>query len=54
MPLILIVDDDAVHRDLAGRYLEGIAGLETVFAANGNEAMGAIAGTMPDLVLTDL
>jgi len=54
MPRVLIVDDDAVHRDLAGRYLEGLPGLETQTAVDGREALRLLGAQVFDLVLTDL
>jgi CheY-like chemotaxis protein len=54
MPRVLIVDDDAVHRDLADRYLEGLPGLESQAAADGREALRLLGEGVFDLVLTDL
>ena len=54
MPRILIVDDDPVHRDLAGRYLAGLPDLEAHSAANGEDALKVLRGNAVDVVLTDL
>jgi CheY-like chemotaxis protein/anti-sigma regulatory factor (Ser/Thr protein kinase) len=63
MPSVLVVDDSAVDRHLAGNLLEkrtGLTALEkrtgltAVYAANGREALDAIQKKTPDLVLTDL
>lgn len=52
-PLILIVDDDDVTRLLAAEALAG-AGLATVEAADGIEALAVHAARAPDLVLLDV
>jgi CheY-like chemotaxis protein/anti-sigma regulatory factor (Ser/Thr protein kinase) len=54
MPRVLIVDDDPVHRDLAGRYLEGLNGLETRAATDGHDALRALGEQPADIVVTDL
>jgi len=54
MPTILIVDDDDVDRELAGRCLREVEDLELLYADNGEGALEAFADTAPDLVLTDL
>ena len=63
MPKILIVDDAQVDQRLAGKLLQDRPGLEQAekatklevsYAANGREALAAIASQLPDLVLTDL
>jgi CheY-like chemotaxis protein len=63
MTKILVVDDSAVDRRLAGSILEkkvegpslGTAGpMTVVYADNGKEALAAIEREAPDLVLTDL
>ena len=53
MPSILIVDDSAVDRLAAGTPLK-TAGFDVAYAANGREALDAIAIAQPDLVLTDM
>src|ERR1700722_12294030 len=63
MPTILVVDDSATERHLAGGLLEkrhGLTeldkrtGLKVIFASNGREALASIQQSLPDLVLTDL
>jgi CheY-like chemotaxis protein/anti-sigma regulatory factor (Ser/Thr protein kinase) len=54
MATILVVDDNAVDRTLAGSILEKEAGWKASFAANGREALDVIARGQPDLVLTDM
>jgi len=50
---ILVVDDDLVNRRVLERALER-AGHETVSAADGAQALSAIAEDPPDLVLLDI
>lgn len=54
MPLILIVDDSAVDRRLAGGLLEKSPNLRVTYANNGKDALESIRNNTPDLVLTDL
>ncbi len=54
MAKILVVDDTAVDRRLAGGLLEKSPNLEVSYAKNGNEAISMINDDVPDLVLTDL
>lgn len=59
MTTILVVDDSPVDRRLAGRLLETRAGAEptgfaVAYAANGREALEAIAREAPAAVVTDL
>jgi CheY-like chemotaxis protein len=54
MARVLVVDDTAVDRRLAGGLLEKSPNLEVVYANNGNEAIESIRQQLPDLVLTDL
>jgi CheY-like chemotaxis protein len=60
MAKILVIDDSAVDRRLAGSLLEkhygpeDKAGFTVVYAANGKEGLAAIEREQPDLVLTDL
>jgi CheY-like chemotaxis protein/anti-sigma regulatory factor (Ser/Thr protein kinase) len=54
MATILVVDDSAVDRRMAGSLLEKIAKLEVVYAADGREALAVCDKQPPDLVLTDL
>jgi CheY-like chemotaxis protein len=54
MATILIVDDTAVDRRLAGGLLEQTPELDVCYAENGMDAMLKITNYLPDLVLTDL
>lgn len=54
MPTVLVVDDTAVDRRLAGGLLENAPNVEVCYAQNGNEALLRIGTDLPDLVLTDL
>ncbi len=54
MPTVLVVDDSAVDRRLAGGLLEKQLDCVPRYAADGNEALEQIAQDLPDLVLTDL
>ena len=54
MPTILIVDDDAVDRELAERCLQSISNVEVRFAEDGGQALQAVDRESLDLVLTDL
>jgi CheY-like chemotaxis protein/anti-sigma regulatory factor (Ser/Thr protein kinase) len=51
---ILVVDDSSVDRHLAGAIVQKLEGYRAAFAANGREALDAVARQAPDLVLTDL
>ena len=58
MPKILVIDDSAVDRRLAGGLLEkageDLPDVQVIYAPNGKEALITIARESPDLVLTDL
>ncbi len=54
MSRILVVDDSNVDRRLAGGLLEKGVGVEVLYAAGGREALEQLAGSRPDLVVTDL
>src|ERR1700730_8593471 len=63
MAKVLVVDDSAVDRKMAGSILEkrpGLTeldkrtGITPVYAQNGKEALAALSKELPDLVLTDL
>ncbi len=54
MPTVLIVDDSAIDRNLAGGLLRKVAGLDVQFAVDGEDAWEQITHHPPDLVLTDL
>ena len=51
--LVLVVDDEPLNRDLLEQELEG-AGLRTVSAGAGEEALALAAARLPDLVLLDV
>ncbi|CAN5350579.1 hypothetical protein BH10PSE13_BH10PSE13_25690 [soil metagenome] len=51
-PVILIVDDDADARALLQKVMAA-NGLVSQVAASGEEALGSIGETMPDLILLD-
>jgi CheY-like chemotaxis protein len=53
VPTVLVVDDSATDRRLAGGLLERV-GCTVRYAADGKEALGHLAAELPDLVLTDL
>ena len=52
-PLVLIVDDNEKNLKLARDVLRA-AGIETLEAANGREAIAVAVSQLPDLVLLDL
>jgi len=54
MVTILVVDDSAMDRHLAGGLLRKRAGLEVAFATNGREAIEMVRSRPVDIVLTDL
>ena len=54
MPTVLVVDDAAVDRKLAGGLLEKSPNLSVAYAENGNDALSQLKLNVPDLVLTDL
>jgi CheY-like chemotaxis protein len=54
MATVLVVDDSAVDRRLAGSFLEKTGDISVIYATNGHEALAAIPQHFPDLVLTDL
>jgi CheY-like chemotaxis protein/anti-sigma regulatory factor (Ser/Thr protein kinase) len=51
---ILIVDDSATERHLAGAIVQKIDGWRTLFAADGKEALEVLQKHLPDVVLTDM
>ena len=53
MPVVLIVDDNAKNRKLAGSLLSA-AGFRTIGAATGSEALALAAEHVPDVILMDL
>jgi CheY-like chemotaxis protein len=54
MNKILIVDDSAVDRQLAGRLLEKQSDLAPLYAGSAQEALDLMAKEQPQAVLTDL
>ncbi len=54
MPCVLVVDDSATDRVLAGRLLQKQNGLDVSFAANGREALDVVRDRIPDLIVCDL
>jgi CheY-like chemotaxis protein len=52
--VVLVVDDSAVDRHLAGAVLAKALRARVVFAANGREALEAMQQDLPDVVVTDL
>jgi len=54
MAKILVVDDEAVDRELVRRCLEPIQNLESSFVNDGEQALEAVFADLPDIVLTDL
>ena len=54
MPTVLVVDDSAVDRRLAGALLEKHCACTLSFAEDGQEALRLMARQRPDLVVTDL
>jgi DNA-binding response OmpR family regulator len=51
-PLILVVDDDWMNRELLQAYLEG--GYEVMTANNGEKALTMVESRLPDLVIADV
>jgi CheY-like chemotaxis protein/anti-sigma regulatory factor (Ser/Thr protein kinase) len=54
MARVLVVDDSAMDRRLAGGLLAKRAGIEALYAENGRQALELVASSAPDVVLTDL
>ncbi len=54
MASVLIVDDTAVDRRLAGGLLESAGDVDVQYAENGQQALDQINQSPPDLVVTDL
>ncbi|HEY4418743.1 MAG TPA: response regulator transcription factor [Pseudonocardia sp.] len=52
-PLALVVDDDVMVRDVVTRYLDRSGYLVQV-AGDGEQALHAVAGRVPDIVILDL
>jgi CheY-like chemotaxis protein len=51
---VLIVDDSAMDRHLAGAIVQKLEGWKAAFAGNGVEALAVMKDQVPDLVLTDM
>ena len=51
---VLVVDDSAIERHLAGRLIEKSGGLSVLSAGDGREALEVIEQQRPAVVLTDL
>lgn len=54
MANLLVVDDSALDRFVAGALLEEHPGWTVVYAEDGKEALSCLRRQLPDLVLTDL
>jgi CheY-like chemotaxis protein len=54
MPLVLIVDDSATDRRLAGGLLAQSEEFEVCYAVDGKDALNQMELHVPDLVVTDL
>lgn len=54
MANVLVVDDSAMDRHLAGRLLEKAGGFQVSYAENGVDALRQIENNAPDVVVTDL
>lgn len=54
MPTVLVVDDSAVDRILAGGLLARSGEWNVVYATDGPTALAQIAATKPDIAVTDL
>jgi DNA-binding response OmpR family regulator len=52
-PVILVVDDDWMNRDLLQAHLEA-AGYQVVTANSGQKALEIVTSSIPDLVLLDV
>jgi CheY-like chemotaxis protein/two-component sensor histidine kinase len=51
---VLVVDDSAMDRRLAGAIIQKAEGWKPVFAGNGVEALDLIPRVSPDVILTDM
>jgi CheY-like chemotaxis protein/anti-sigma regulatory factor (Ser/Thr protein kinase) len=51
---VLVVDDSAMDRHLAGAIVQKMGGWHSVFAGNGIEALASLEMKLPDVVLTDM
>lgn len=53
-PLVLYVEDDRIHTILMEEVFRMLPGWELCCAETGGEALAALAGQRPDLVLVDM
>ncbi len=53
MPVVLVVDDEPLQRDILKTILED-EGYEALTASSGEEALKVMAKYYPDVILTDL
>ncbi len=51
---VLVVDDNAMDRHLAGKIVQKLGGWRVSYANNGVEALAALEQHVPDVVLTDM
>jgi CheY-like chemotaxis protein/anti-sigma regulatory factor (Ser/Thr protein kinase) len=51
---VLVVDDSAMDRHMAGAIVQKIEGWQATFASDGREALDSLRQRTPDVVLTDL
>jgi CheY-like chemotaxis protein/anti-sigma regulatory factor (Ser/Thr protein kinase) len=51
---ILVVDDSAMDRHLAGAIVQKLEGWQAIFASHGQEALDTLQRVTPDVVLTDM
>src|SRR5262245_46805661 len=51
---VLIVDDSSMDRHLAGAIVQKMEGWQPLFASGGPEALGMLAPSPPEVVLTDM
>lgn len=54
MTTLLVVDDSALDRYVAGALLEEHSGWSVIYAEDGREALAVMKKSVPDLVLTDM
>ena len=53
-PLILIVEDEPQNQDILRTVVEDFLGARAMLAGDGQEALAAVQGQRPDLILLDL
>lgn len=51
---VLVVDDFAIERRIAGHLVKGVGGLTPIYAADGEEALRILAEQEPAAILTDM